>query len=39
MRLGERIVDGTFIERPNRYIARVEIDGQQMSAHVPDPGR
>ncbi len=39
MKLGERIVDGTFIERPNRYIARVEIDGQQMSAHVPDPGR
>ena len=39
MRLGERIVDGIFLERPNRYLARVEIDGQEVSAHVPDPGR
>ncbi len=39
MRLGERIVDGIFLERPNRYLARVEIDGERISAHVPDPGR
>ena len=39
MKLGERIVDGIFLERPNRYLARVEIDGQEIKAHVPDPGR
>ena len=39
MRLGKRIVDGIFLERPNRYLARVEIDGQEIKAHVPDPGR
>ena len=39
MKLGERIVDGIFLERPNRYLARVEIDGEEVKAHVPDPGR
>lgn len=39
MKLGERIVDGIFLERPNRYLARVEINGQEIFAHVPDPGR
>jgi len=39
MKLGERIVDGVFLERPNRYLARVEIGGQESFAHVPDPGR
>lgn len=39
MKLGERMVDGIFLERPNRYLAQVEIEGRQVSAHVPDPGR
>ncbi len=39
MKLGERMVDGIFLERPNRYLAQVEIAGQKISAHVPDPGR
>ena len=39
MKLGDRVVDGIFLERPNRYLARVEIDGQETKAHVPDPGR
>ena len=39
MKLGKRMVDGIFLERPNRYLAQVEIDGKQVSAHVPDPGR
>jgi len=39
MKLSERIVDGIFLERPNRYLARVEIDGEEVKAHVPDPGR
>ncbi|MDH5762939.1 MAG: DNA/RNA nuclease SfsA [Nitrospinota bacterium] len=39
MKLGVRMVDGVFLERPNRYLAQVEIEGRQVSAHVPDPGR
>lgn len=39
MKLGERIVDGIFLERPNRYLARVEIEGKEVLAHLPDPGR
>ncbi len=39
MRFGENIVDGIFLERPNRYLARVEVAGQEVLAHVPDPGR
>jgi len=37
--LGEKVVDGIFMERPNRYLARVEVAGQETWAHVPDPGR
>ena len=39
MKLGQRMVDGIFLERPNRYLARVEIEGREVLAHVPDPGR
>ena len=39
MKFGEKIVEGMFLERPNRYLARVEIDGKETLAHVPDPGR
>ena len=39
MKLCERMVDGIFLERPNRYLAHVEIEGQQVFAHLPDPGR
>ena len=39
MRYGKNIVEGIFLERPNRYLARVEINGEEVFAHVPDPGR
>lgn len=39
MKLGDRIVTGIFLDRPNRYLARVVIDGQEIKAHIPDPGR
>lgn len=39
MKLGHTMVDGIFLERPNRYLASVEIAGRKVSAHVPDPGR
>ncbi len=35
----EHVVEGRFIERPNRFIARVEIDGQVETVHVKNTGR
>ena len=34
-----RVRIGKFIERPNRFLARVEIDGQIEEVFVPNPGR
>ena len=39
MKLGDRVIDGEFLERPNRYLAKVRINGRVVEAHVPDPGR
>ncbi len=33
------IVEGKFISRPNRFIAHVEIDGQEHVVHVKNTGR
>lgn len=33
------ICKGTFIERPNRFIAKVLIDGREEAAHVKNTGR
>ena len=34
-----KIVDGKFIDRPNRFIAHVEIDGRTETVHVKNTGR
>ena len=34
-----RIQKGTFIERPNRFIAYIEIDGEKETVHVKNTGR
>ncbi len=39
MKLGDTLVDGIFLRRPNRYLAHVTVDGVETTAHVPDPGR
>ena len=33
------IVEGVFIARPNRFIAKVQIDGKEETAHVKNTGR
>ena len=33
------IVQGRFISRPNRFIAHVELDGQDVVCHVKNTGR
>ena len=35
----QRVVPGTFIARPNRFIAHVEVDGETVIAHVKNTGR
>ncbi len=30
---------GRFVERPNRFLARVRVEGQVLDVHVHDPGR
>ncbi|RGT75271.1 DNA/RNA nuclease SfsA [Ruminococcus sp. AF18-22] len=35
----ERIETGTFLERPNRFIAYVELHGKQETVHVKNTGR
>ena len=34
-----RTLKGTFIERPNRFIAKVECQGEILTVHVPNTGR
>jgi sugar fermentation stimulation protein A len=33
------LVKGVFLERPNRYVAYIDVDGTAVRTHVPDPGR
>ncbi|MFR7990473.1 MAG: DNA/RNA nuclease SfsA, partial [Anaerovoracaceae bacterium] len=35
----ENICRGNFIDRPNRFIAEVVVDGQKVRAHVKNTGR
>ena len=35
----ENMVPGRFLARPNRFIAKVEIDGQEQTVHVKNTGR
>ena len=30
---------GRFLERPNRFLARVEMEGQEVLCHVKNTGR
>ncbi|MFQ6605984.1 MAG: DNA/RNA nuclease SfsA [Fidelibacterota bacterium] len=39
LRLPWKLIPATFIERPNRFLTVVEIDGQEHESHLPDPGR
>ena len=39
MSLVSGLVEAEFVERPNRFLSRVRIDGKVYDSHVPDPGR
>lgn len=35
----DKIQEGRFIDRPNRFIAHVELDGREETVHVKNTGR
>lgn len=39
MRAPPPLHEGRFVERPNRFLTVVELEGRRVEAHLPDPGR
>ena len=39
MELGSDLIEGRFLERVNRFLARVQIAGREEDVHVPNSGR
>ena len=39
MRLPGPLHPARFLERPNRFLAIVDVEGRRVEAHLPDPGR
>ena len=39
MDLGDNLVEGIFLERVNRFLALVEVDGREVGVHVANSGR
>ena len=39
MKLYDTVIPGAFIARPNRFIARVQINGAEETVHVKNTGR
>ena len=37
--LYENVQVATFVERPNRFVVHLELQGQMIAAHLPNPGR
>ncbi len=34
-----KFIEAVFIERPNRFLTRIRLDGEIIDSHLPDPGR
>ena len=39
MKIAGPLISGRFIDRPNRFITRVKLNGNLVISHLPDPGR
>jgi len=39
MKIAGPLIKGEFIERPNRFMTIVSLDGMIVESHLPDPGR
>ncbi len=36
---GRPLVEGRFLRRPNRFVVHAEVEGEEVVAHLADPGR
>lgn len=39
MRIPGPLLPARFLDRPNRFLTVVDLDGERVEAHLPDPGR
>lgn len=39
MKIEGPLLKGRFLERPNRFLTLVELNGKTVASHLPDPGR
>ncbi len=39
MALTKGLIEAEFVDRPNRFLSKVRINGKIVESHVPDPGR
>lgn len=39
MKITGPLIKGKFIDRPNRFITHIELEGKIVISHLPDPGR
>lgn len=39
MKIDGPLKDAVFLERPNRFLTIVEMEGERVESHLPDPGR
>jgi sugar fermentation stimulation protein A len=39
MMMSNQLYKGTFVERPNRFIAHIDLGGNLVRCHMPNPGR
>lgn len=39
VRLPGRVVEASFVERPNRFVVVANMEGERVRAHCPNPGR
>ena len=39
MNIAHKFIEAEFIERPNRFLTRVKVNGKIVDSHLPDPGR
>lgn len=37
--LYDTVLKGQFLNRPNRFVVNVDLDGKQVACHLPNPGR
>ena len=39
MKLNDPLISAIFVDRPNRFLTIININGKKYESHLPDPGR